>query len=108
MQRLLPVAVACIVSLPAGAQFLSGVQLKADLDEAEAGTSFAKRTIAMGYVAGVYDLTVGREVCPDRAISAKESMGIVHRYLRAHPDRLAENAAPLAVEALREAFPCKR
>jgi len=105
---MLPIALSCIVSLPADAQFLSGVQLKADLDEAEAGTSFAKRTIAMGYVAGVYDLTVGREVCPDRAISAKESMGIVHRYLGAHPERLSENAAPLAVDALRQAFPCKK
>jgi hypothetical protein len=108
MKRLLPIALSCILSLPAEAQFLSGVQLKADLDEAEAGSSFAKRTIAMGYVAGVYDLAVGREVCPDRAVSAKESMGIVHRYLRAHPERLPENAAPLAVEALREAFPCKK
>jgi hypothetical protein len=108
MKRLLPVALLCALSLAARAQFLSGVQLKDDLDEAEAGSSFAKRTIAMGYLAGVYDLTVGREVCPDRTVNAKESMIIVHRYLRAHPERLLENAAPLAVEALREAFPCKK
>jgi hypothetical protein len=65
-----------------------------------------KETFAMGYVSGVFDSLVGREVCPKRELSATDGMDIVHRYLRAHPERLSENAAPLAAQALRDAFPC--
>lgn len=87
---------------------MTGAKLKDYLDEAEAGSSFTKNAIAMGYVAGVFDSNVQREVCPNGQIDDKKAMGIVHRFLRAHPQRLGEDAAGLVVEALREAFPCHK
>ena len=108
MKRLLLSVLLSLASLPAFAQFMTGAQLKDYLDEAQAHSSFMKETFAMGYVSGVFDSLAGREVCPEHEVSAKDSMGIVHRYLRAHPEQLSQNAAPLAAQALRDAYPCNR
>ena len=83
-------AVLLALAAPAQAQFLTGAQLLEHLDEADAGVSFAKRTIAMGYVSAVYDLTQGDRVCPPEPVAASELMKVVHLFLRAHPERRGE------------------
>ena len=96
------------VSTPASAGFLTGQTLKRYLDDAEAGNSFAERTIAMGYIAGVADFADGSAVCLSRPLDGNDAMRLVHRWLRAHPDRLSDNAADLVRGALSEAYPCGR
>jgi len=97
----------CPAIASAQAPFLNGASLLDYLDEAAASTSFSKHAIAMGYVTGVHDAMAGREVCTDRSVSAKEDMEIVHQYLRAHPEQLAEPAAALVTQALSASFPCR-
>lgn len=95
-------------ALPAHAQFLTGAQLLQHLDEADAGASFAKRTISMGYVSAIYDLAQGDRVCPQEPVTASELMKVVHLYLRAHPERRDEPGAKLVLDALTGRFPCGR
>jgi hypothetical protein len=97
-----------VLAAPAHAQFLTGAQLLEHLDQADAGTSFAKRTIALGYVSAVYDLAQGERVCPQSPIAASELTKVVHLFLRAHPERRSEPGAKLALDALAQRFPCAR
>ena len=101
-------AVLVSLAVPAHAQFLTGAQLLQHLDEADAGASFAKRTISMGYVSAVHDLAQGDRVCPLEPIAASELMQVVHLFLRAHPERLHEPGAKLVLDALAGRFPCDR
>src|SRR5882724_6127827 len=39
-------------------------------------------------------------------ITPSQGMRIILRYLQTHPERLHQNGSVLAVQALREAFPC--
>jgi hypothetical protein len=105
--RLLGILLASL-SAPAFAEFVTGVQLKEYLDDARSGASFRSSTVAMGYVAGVYDMVDRTRVCIQRELSAKEAMLIVHRYLTARKEELHQPAATLVVQALSEQFPCDR
>ena len=103
-------AVACVLvflSRPAAAEFFTGQQLKEHLDDARAGTSFKSLTVAMGYIAGVYDMVDRQQVCITRELSAREAMEVVHRYINAHPSDLQRPGSKLVVQALTEAYPCK-
>lgn len=92
----------------AHAQFLTGAQLLEHLDQADAGASFMKRTMAMGYISAVYDIAHGERVCPGSAVAASDLMKVVHVFLRAHPDRWQEPGATLALDALAQRYPCER
>jgi len=96
------------VCVPAWAGFMTGDQLKDYLDDAQSGTSFKNLTVAMGYVAGVYDMVDQTHVCVTRELSVRDAMDIVHRYLNAHRSDLQQPAAELVVKALAEEFPCKQ
>jgi hypothetical protein len=95
------------LSAPVRAEFMTGQQLKEYLDDARTGTSFKSLTVAMGYVAGVYDMVDRQQVCITRELSAREAMDVVHRYLNAHRSELQLPASKLVVQALAEEFPCK-
>jgi Ssp1 endopeptidase immunity protein Rap1a len=103
-------ALACVLVFlcrPALAEFFTGQQLKEHLDDARAGTSFKSLTVAMGYIAGVYDMVDRQQVCIQRELSAREAMEVVHRYINAHRSELQQPASKLVVQALAEAYPCK-
>jgi hypothetical protein len=95
------------MSLPAHAVFMTGAQLKENLDEARRSGSFTGMTIGMGYITGVYDMVDRSQVCITKELSAKEAMQIVHTYLNTHRAELEQPAAALVVKALSEEFPCK-
>ena len=96
------------ISLPAHAVFMTGAQLKQNLDEARSNSSFKGMTMGMGYVTGVYDMVDRAQVCITKELSAKEAMQIVHTYLNTHRDELEQPAAALVVKALSAEFPCKQ
>jgi hypothetical protein len=95
-------------SIPAHAAFMTGAQLKQNLDEARTNSSFKGMTMGMGYVAGVYDMVDRTQVCITQELSAREAMQNVHRYLNTHRSELEQPAAELVVKALSEEFPCKQ
>jgi hypothetical protein len=95
-------------AIPADAAFMTGAQLKQQLDEARNSSSFNALTMGMGYVSGVFDMVDTTQVCITQPLSAREAMQIVHRYLNTHRGELEQPAAPLVVKALTEEFPCKQ
>jgi len=71
-------------------------------------------TICLFYIAGVYDGLYGGQILAAtgshsclKNISGTQVRAIVEKYLRDHPERLHEVAAPQIASALWEAFPCK-
>ena len=92
---------------PARAEFVTGQQLKEYLDDAHTGVSFKSLTVAMGYVAGVYDMVDRTQVCITHELSAREAMDVVRRYLNAHRSELDQPGSKLVVKALADEFPCK-
>jgi 2-dehydro-3-deoxygluconokinase len=67
------------ISIPARAEFMTGVQLKQYLDEARTNSSFKGLTVGMGYVTGVYDMVDRSQVCITKELSAREAMQIAKR-----------------------------
>jgi len=108
MRRNILTTVLVAVSMPVHAAFVTGTQLKQNLDEARNNSSFNAMTMGMGYVSGVFDMVEFSQVCITQKLSAREAMQIVHRYLNAHRDQLEQPASTLVVKALSEEFPCKQ
>ncbi|VVO43605.1 hypothetical protein PS914_06546 [Pseudomonas fluorescens] len=71
--------------------------------------------LCIGFVQGVRQtltayadlLPKEQRICVPRAVNNKESVGVVVRYLEAHPNQLKQPEVALAIQAHREAFPCK-
>jgi Ssp1 endopeptidase immunity protein Rap1a len=108
MQLRILIIVLFAVSIPVHAAFMTGAQLKQNLDDARSNASFKGMTMGMGYVAGVYDMVDRTQVCITQELSAREAMQIVHTYLNTHRSELEQPASGLVVKALSEEFPCKQ
>ncbi|WP_318183106.1 Rap1a/Tai family immunity protein [Pseudomonas fluorescens] len=71
--------------------------------------------LCIGFVQGVRQtlsayadlLPKEQRICVPRAVNNKESVGVVVKYLEAHPNQLKQPEVALAIQAHREAFPCK-
>ncbi len=64
--------------------------------------------VAVGYVTGVADARRGEFWCPRPGVTYGQTMDVVAKYLRDHPERLDSNADDLVVTALHYAFPCPK
>jgi hypothetical protein len=60
----------------------------------------------LGFVSGVYVATA-EPFCNPPSIKSNELVGVVTRYLNAHPEKLHMEAGRLVVDAFTEAFPCE-
>jgi Rap1a immunity proteins len=85
--------------------FTSGNQLLA-MCSAPQGSEPLSRCLA--YVAGVSDSVAELDyVCGTPAITVGQSVDVVVKYLRAHPETRHLSGASQAAHALEQAFPCK-
>ena len=87
------------VSLTTTVQAEDGKYLKNTCNRSSAG-------YCLGFVSGVYVATA-EPFCNPPNIKSNELVGIVTRYLNAHPEKLNMESGRLVVDALIEAFPCK-
>ena len=65
----------------------------------------------MGFINGVRSsvmLFKLNTTCIPEAVTLAQSIRVVHKYLNEHPERLHEHKIILTLDALKEAFPCKR
>ena len=60
----------------------------------------------LGFVSGVYVATP-ESLCNPPSIKSNELVGIVTKYLNAHPEKLHMESGRLVVDAFIEAFPCE-
>ncbi len=61
-----------------------------------------------GYVTGVADATNGLFWCNPGNITYNQEFKVVSKYLNNNPEKLHLKAVDLVVQALTEAFPCKK
>lgn len=87
------------VSLASTVQAEDGKYLKKSCNTSSAG-------YCLGFVSGVYVATA-ETFCNPPNIKSNELVGIVTRYLNAHPEKLTMESGRLVVDAFIEAFPCK-
>lgn len=91
------------------AAFFDGNELHGWLLENEKpnGSAF-KSGLFRGYVAGVVDLGDELLFCTGPGVTAGQYAAVVAKYLKNNPEKWNKSADSLVVEALREAFPCKK
>jgi hypothetical protein len=61
-----------------------------------------------GYVAGVVDVGDGILFCTGPGVTAGQYNAVVAKYIKNNPEKWNKSADSLVVEALKEAFPCKK
>jgi hypothetical protein len=105
------VAILLALTMPASAQdinsanyYLSGC--KGFLDRESAPTLMQGR--CTGFIDGLGHGIVGKDFCPPNGVTNRQSVAVVVKYIEARPERMHENFAKLAREALMAAWPCKR
>jgi len=67
--------------------------------------------VCLGYIQGISQLNrlnSLNEFCPHGKVTLHQEMRVVHKYLQSHPERLHEGKIVLVLDALKEAFPCKK
>jgi hypothetical protein len=101
-------AIIMLLGSPASYAAFSGNKLKEDCDS-KAG-SFTKGA-CIGYIIGTYDSIKWVEEsdlpsCPPDAMTGKQLISIVEKYLEEAPQLLHYPAYPLIAGALKKAFPC--
>ena len=53
-------------------------------------------------------LTAGFDMCVPSNVTQGQILQVILRYVEARPQRMYEEYGPLAIEALRDAWPCKK
>jgi hypothetical protein len=63
----------------------------------------------LGYVQPLLDPKYGKAgYCLPQGLADKQEVQVVVTYLQSHPERRQEEGSTLALDALHEAFPCKK
>jgi len=87
----------------AQAQYQNGNNLYADLT----GNTIAEQMFAMGYIIGVTDSFILKEVCPPRDVTQGQLLDVVTNFLANRPQIRHQPADLLVVLALRQHWPCR-
>lgn|GEM_PF-3050735 len=64
-----------------------------------------------GYISGVADTTINLSWCPPHSLKGSQLQKIIGKYYRTHSDRPGNETASakdLVIEALTDAYPCKK
>ena len=67
-----------------------------------------RRILCLAYIQGVVSGVGGKETCPPKEVTGDQVVAVVVKYIEARPERMHEQFGALAIEALTEAWPCKR
>lgn len=94
------------VSSISWAGFWSGNELHQWLLEAEKPNF--ESGLFHGYVSGVVDVGNGILFCTGKDVTAGQYDAVVAKYVKNNPGKWDKTASSLVIEALREAFPCKK
>lgn len=101
MKRLIPLA--ALLCCTAHAEFLSGNDLYQRL---QAGG--VDHLVALGYIAGVHDLSLGTGHCAPPSATLGQVRLLVQRTLEMMPEAREKSADVIVLGALKGAWPCKK
>lgn len=106
------VLIAFIITVNANsvfAGFTNGNELYQWLQESENpnGSSF-KSGLYSGYVGGVVDTGDGILFCTTSGVTRGQNSAVVAKYLKNNPEKWSQSADTLVIDAMKQAFPCKK
>jgi len=107
----LAVAILLALTIPASAQSSANEMLSGCKGLAGDRTPPAREALRQGRCAGyVAGLVYARSVflCVPEGATPEQGVRVVIKYIEARPERMHEPFGKLALEALEEAWPCKR
>jgi Rap1a immunity proteins len=111
------VAILLALTMPASAEdtdsanyFLLGCKglLGRDLTTTSKNMLTWKNTLCLAYIQGLLYAGGGNRFCQPNGATSGQGVAIVIKYIEARPERMHEPFGGLALEALEEAWPCKR
>lgn len=88
----------------AQAQYQSGNELYSDL----IGRTDAEQMFALGYVVGVVDAYIHKEVCVPQNVTQGQLAEVVKQFLGSRPQVRHQPADILVVLAVRQHWPCSK
>ena len=91
-----------LVCTTAQAQYQSGNELYSDL----IGRTDAEQMFALGYVVGVVDAYIQKEVCVPQSVTQGQLAEVVKQFLGSRPQIRHQPADILVVLAVRQHWPC--
>jgi hypothetical protein len=97
-------ALAIVASTTATAQFYSGNELLQRMDSGDANQNM----LAMGYVAGVVDMTRGEYHCAPYNVTLGQVRDMVRNYIFNNPANRHMNGSVLVALPLVEIWPCPK
>jgi hypothetical protein len=97
-------ALALVASTTASAQFYNGNELLQRMDSGETH----HQMLAMGYVAGVVDMTRGEYHCAPANVTLGQVRDLTHNAIRRDPASRHLNGSVLVTLALMEVWPCAK
>ena len=77
-------------------------------DRMTSGVSVYQQGRCGGHVASLVYGVGEQEFCSPKGVSIGQAVAVVIKYIEARPERMQEPFGKLALEALEEAWPCKR
>ncbi|WP_417766105.1 Rap1a/Tai family immunity protein [Spongiibacter tropicus] len=109
MKQVLLVLALTLTTNIAYAAFTDGNELYQWLleDENENGSRF-KSGLYSGYVNGVVDLGDDILFCTTTGVTRGQFTAVVAKYLKNNPEKWNQSAHSIVVDAMEEAFPCKK
>lgn len=100
-------ALLAVLSQPAYAEFKSGNQLKAQLENWESTNPGIEGAIGVGYVVGVVDSRLGINYCLPSGVTLGQLTALVLKQLNDNPDKLHFSGDAHVVHILKNTWPCK-
>lgn len=101
MKKLLALSLV-VLCATAHAEFWDGNRLL----EKYTASSYFEQGLAMGYIMGVADTTVGISHCAPPSSTAGQIQDMVILHLRTFPERRTRTADSLVIDTLKAAWPC--
>ena len=91
------------------ADFTDGNELQQWLSESEATNESRYHTgIFRGYVGGVVDIGNNILFCTGSGVTRGQYTAVVKKYIKNNPEKWNIGASSLVIEAMKQAFPCKK
>ncbi|WP_396190082.1 Rap1a/Tai family immunity protein [Flavobacterium sp.] len=84
--------------------FKTGNELLQEMTSEES----AERMLALGYLAGTFDVVAGTEFCPPKNINLGQVRDLVRKHLELHPEARHLVGSAHVTVALERVWPCRK
>jgi hypothetical protein len=109
VKKLITIALLFMVCGDVYAGFTAGNELQEWLSKSEAANESRYDTgIFRGYVSGVVDTGDGVLFCTGNGVTRGQYTAVVSKYIKNNPEKWNKGASYLVIEAMQQAFPCKK